>query len=348
MILSDSSQIQQLCINKVGNKYNDDGVYMSKSLINIDDGNIDKVLIKYFLSSFVNDEYYNLHHESDNKLNEVFSYVTEIFEHPSSLLINSVHLAKHLYEQSTHPKIKPGEFYVAYFKDCQVGGEMLDAVGLFKSENKDVFLKVQTMEGDFEVDSEEGININKLDKGCLIFNTEKDAGYLVAIVDNSGKGYEAQYWKDDFLHVSPRNDDYHQTQNALSLCKNFVVEKFSDSFEVSRADQVDMLNKSVQFFKENDRFKLDDFAAEVIRQPEVIAVFNDYKKQFSDDRDIDIYNEFNISPEAVKKQQRIFKSIIKLDKNFHIYIHGNKELIEKGYDEEKKMSFYKVFFKEES
>ena len=244
MILTDSSQIQQLCIHKVGNKYSDDGVYLSKSITNIDNDSIDKVLIKYFLSSFVNDEFYNLHHESHTKLNEVFSYVTEIFEHHNKVLENSIHLAKHLYEQSTHPKIKAGEFYVAYFKDCLVEGEMFDAVGLFKSENKDVFLKVHTSDGDFEVDSEEGININKLDKGCLIFNTEKEKGYLVAIVDNSGKGYEAQYWKDDFLHVSPRNDDYHQTQNALSLCKNFVVERLSESFDVSKADQVDMLNKS--------------------------------------------------------------------------------------------------------
>lgn len=34
-------------------------------------------------------------------------------------------------------------------------------------------------------------------------------------------------------------------------------------------------------------------------------------------------------------------------KIFHIYIHGNKNLIEKGFDEEKSMNFYKVYFKEE-
>ncbi|MDR0604368.1 MAG: hypothetical protein LBG80_08720 [Bacteroidales bacterium] len=41
-------------------------------------------------------------------------------------------------------------------------------------------------------ESEKGININKLDKGCLIFNTERENGYIVAVVDNTNKGTDAQ------------------------------------------------------------------------------------------------------------------------------------------------------------
>jgi hypothetical protein len=52
------------------------------------------------------------------------------------------------------------------------------------------------------------------------------------------------------------------------------------------------------------------------------------------------------SESAVKKQARVFKSVIKLDKNFHIYVHGNRELIEQGTDEKGK--YYKVYYKEES
>ena len=55
---------------------------------------------------------------------------------------------------------------------------------------------------------------------------------------------------------------------------------------------------------------------------------------------------FNISPEAVKKQVKSFKSVLKLDKNFHIYIHGNKDLIEKGIDENGK-KFYKIYYDKE-
>ena len=56
---------------------------------------------------------------------------------------------------------------------------------------------------------------------------------------------------------------------------------------------------------------------------------------------------FVISPAAVKKQARNFKSVLKLDKNFHIYIHGDKDLIEQGFDEKKNMNYYKVYYKQE-
>jgi len=40
-------------------------------------------------------------------------------------------------------------------------------------------------------------------------------------------------------------------------------------------------------------------------------------------------------------------NIIKLDKNFHIYVHSARELIEHGVDEEGR-KFYKIYYKEES
>jgi hypothetical protein len=43
----------------------------------------------------------------------------------------------------------------------------------------------------------------------------------------------------------------------------------------------------------------------------------------------------------------VFKSILKLDKNFHIYIHGRQDLIERGFDEAKGKHFYKVYFEQE-
>ena len=58
-----------------------------------------------------------------------------------------------------------------------------------------------------------------------------------------------------------------------------------------------------------------------------------------------IEDEFGISDSAVKKQARSYKSVIKLDRNFHIYVHGNRNLLEQGEDEKGK--FYKVYYEEE-
>jgi hypothetical protein len=337
----------QIIIHYIGNRAEDEGVKLSKDKLDGDDELLN-LLSFYFTNSFRSTEFYNLSHQTNLKLNEVYAYVSAIFDEPQELFKQSVNIAKHLYEQSAHPKIKAGEFYTVYFKNCEIEDKTVDAVGLFKSENKDTFLKVQRARDNFNVNSEEGININKLDKGCIIFNTEKEKGYLVAIVDNTGKGYEAQYWKDDFLHLSPRNDNYHQTQNLLTLCKHFVTEQLPEEFtDISRADQVEMLNKSLSFFKENDSFNLKDFEKDVIEQPKAIKAFRNFKEQFEEEREINISEEFDISTPAVKRQQRVFKSVIKLDKNFHIYVHGNNELIERGFDEASGMHFYKVYFNEE-
>jgi len=64
--------------------------------------------------------------------------------------------------------------------------------------------------------------------------------------------------------------------------------------------------------------------------------------------DAQIADNFEISAQAVKRQARVFKSVLKLDKNFHIYIHGSRELIEKGYDEAMNKHYYKIYFDEES
>lgn len=37
----------------------------------------------------------------------------------------------------------------------------------------------------------------------------------------------------------------------------------------------------------------------------------------------------------------------KLDENFDVNIHGGEQFIERGYDEERGMKYYKLFFNEE-
>ena len=185
--------------------------------------------------------------------------VSAVFEQPEQLHAQSVELAKHLYEQSNHPNIKGGEFYVVYFKDCILDGETIDAVGLFKSENKDTFLKVKATNNNFAINSEQGININKLDKGCLIFNTEKDNGYVVAVVDNTNRQMEAQYWIDDFLQIEQREDNYFNTESTLSMYKQFVTEQLPEEYELNRADQAELLNRTMHYFKDREEFALQDF-----------------------------------------------------------------------------------------
>ena len=344
MIFCENDSIKHLSVHNVGRKESFDNSKYSISSIELDD-NVSSILVHYFVTAFKSSEYYNLFHDADIRLNEVFAYVSKIFDDPDCLHEQSINLAKHLSEQSNHPKIKSGEFYVVYFTDCIIDGDMVDAVGLFKSENKDTFLNVISSGDNFEIESQEGVNINKLDKGCLIFNKDKESGYVVAIVDNTNKSAEAHYWVDDFLHVRQRQDKYHNTQNLMTLAKDFVNDLPKEFEGITKADQADLINKTVKFFKEKDSFDMDEFANEVIERPDVISSFNEYKDSYAKDRDIEIVDSFDISDTAVKKQARSLKSVIKLDKNFHIYIHGDRNMIENG--EDNKGKFYKVYYNEE-
>jgi hypothetical protein len=339
--------IEDLIVHHIGSKSEDEGIHLSNTAVDLNDDHLQVLFMQYFLSPFKPGEMFHLSHPDQLDQNEVYTCAKQIFENRDSFIEQSVNLANHLYDKSEHPKIKTGELYVAYFSNCFVDGETVDAIGLFKSESKETFLKVENKKNKISVGYETGININKLDKGCLIFNYEQDKGYLVSIVDTVNKGAEAQYWRDQFLQITPRKDEYHQTRNYLDMCKTFVLDQAPKEFEITKADQADFLNKSATYFKKNEDFAFDEFTDQVIKQPEVVNAFKNYKKQYETEHACEINDEFEISNPAVKKEAKVFKNVIKLDKNFHIYVHGAREYIIKGFDEKTGMHYYQLFYKEE-
>ncbi|MFA7133241.1 MAG: nucleoid-associated protein, partial [Bacteroidales bacterium] len=100
--------LENVCAHWVGNK-NDELLILAKKEINIEDEILGDTLISYFFSSFKSEEYFNFYHDSDLKFNEVYNYISEIFDNSSNIFQQSVLLAKHLYEKSIHPKVKGGE-----------------------------------------------------------------------------------------------------------------------------------------------------------------------------------------------------------------------------------------------
>lgn len=359
MPIFEASSIESVALHRVGNKSTDEGYVLSEAPLKLTE-QLQDVLIRYFLTPFKVEEYYNLFDENGVEMNRVYQCCGNIFADPECLMEESRHLARHLYDASTHANIKGGDLFVVYFSQCMLNGETMDAVGIFKSEQKESFLKVQhgeeqwsTAENDpsaqaaYTIEVHQGINPNKLDKGAIIFNTESDKGYIVSVVDATNKSIDAVYWKDTFLGLRQREDEYFNTHTEMQAYKKFVTDQLPQQFEnVSKADQADMLNRCSNYFKQNDNFDLQTFAEEVIAQPEVIDSFQQYRQQYQQENDVEMPDSYDISESAVKKQARAYKSVIKLDKNFHIYVHGNRELIEQG--EEERGKFYKVYYSEES
>lgn len=190
-------KLKKIVTHFVGNKLRDEKTKVSAGEVTIVEGDTEKYLLKYFLSSFQDNEKFNFTNPTELSLNAVFTLISRIFSNTDSFYENTVELSKHLYESSTHPKINGGEFTVCLFENIFLDGVETTAVGLFKTEVKDVFLKFDPTKDNYTIKYENGVNIGKLDKGCFIFNLKAEDGYAVCIVD-SNKSNDTQYWKDDF------------------------------------------------------------------------------------------------------------------------------------------------------
>lgn len=340
-------KLNKLIIHNIGNKSNADGVRFSDEMT--DFGNVEEIINKLIVSNFKFDELYQFHFIPYLDLNPVYSFVNSIFSNTEdeNFIEQSKNVGRYLYDKSTHPQIKSGELCIFYMSDSSIDGEITDCMGVFKSENKETILKIEDKKTKYGLSDVSGINIRKLDKGCLIFNLEKDNGYLVALVDNTNKNIEAQYWKDDFLSVKPQKNEYHQTNEFLGIAKQFVTKQLDEDFEVSKTDKIDFLNRSVDYFKKNETFDKQQFEEEVFGDSNVIESFRKFDQTYRQENEVELADKFEISAQAVKKQARVFKSVLKLDKNFHIYIHGNREMIEQGIDENGR-KYYKIYYEEEN
>ena len=151
---------------------------------------------------------------------------------------------------------------------------------------------------------------------------------------------ESIYWKEDFLHIRPVENDFNQTKFFLDDLKKVITHDLDEELNVSREEKISIVNRSIGYFEANEVFKKEIFNTEVLLRPDIIKFF---------DKDSNLSNfpeEFSISMNAVKKQKKKFKSIIKLDKNFHIYIQGSNGTMEKGVDKDGR-KFYKFYYQDE-
>ena len=168
----------------------------------------------------------------------------------------------------------------------------------------------------------------------------------MCIKDHSNS-QEANYWKHDFLNVLERNDDYHATKNYIELTKSFIKDRLVPIYDIDRTEEAGILHRSKEFFKKVERFEEDEYKDRVFfENDKVIDAFSEYREDYVKERGMELEETFFVHPKAVAKQSKYFRSVLKLDKNFHIYIHGNHDLIEKGKDE--KGTYYKVYYEEES
>jgi hypothetical protein len=342
MISTKNARIEAMVAHQVGNSLREEALQLAD--MPLDPESYDRYqekLLGYFFKDLPHGTIFRF---SDDQ-HPVALQIQTLLEEPNALVSTSTALAKRLYDAVFHDKIKSGMFLVVRFQGVTYQDEPVPAIGLFKAETFDYFMDFKPKQGGFKLNLSKGFPIRKMDKGCVFIPDASHPSQWLGLV--ADRHAEARYWMEGFLGLKPVMNEAIATRQALDLVKKFSEDVLSPENDTPRSEQMAFLQKSASFFETHEEFDVDVFQSEVIQAPELREAFQDYKAAYQEE--VPVMEKFKISPEAVRKEHPKFvRSVIKLDKNFHLYVHGNGEMIEKGFDEEKGMSYYKLFFNDES
>ena len=344
-----NTQIDTVSVHKVGNKSRNEHLLLTQDPHPVDD-ELSALLKEFFFKPFREKEenYYQFDNEVDVEFNPLFKIANTIFNDPETIHEQSKKIGTLLYEQSQHPHIKNGELYVVYLESVLIDNEKVAAIGIFKSEIKQDYLQLEPSGSNLKLNLEQGINLNKLDKGCLVFNLKKEEGYKILSVDSNK--YDTKYWLDSFLGISPFEDSNFQTKKYLKFCQDFAKDVVLPAED--KKEEVMFMNRSVNYFAKNDDFEETNFLNEVVSNPELIPEFKHYKSEKAPKYSIEDLTEFPIANTAVSAARKKIKNVINLDTNIQIKMdfinpESAEKFVEKGWDEEKQMYYYLVYFNKE-
>ena len=348
MLKTSNTHISKATLQRVGNK-------LSQELNHLTDAEIpftedeEELLRNFFLRSIKSSiDLMKFTHHISLEYNAVFDNTKKFFDNELSFIEYSNNILNHLYEKSNHPQIKTGELFVVHFQDLQFQDITTEAIGIFKIENKIDYLKFHHQEEGLDFTINKGVKLQKIDKGCLILNTEQSDGYRVISIDNNS--YDANYWKRDFLGLEEVLNDSYQTKHHLQLLSTFsntMVEN-NDTYA-----QKEFISQGIQLFNDNEVMTKDLLEQELLSPFDVVDSYSQFKTQYNKENNLDLEEDFNVSISTLKKEKRKIKSQINLDTKIQIKLDLSdgdtvKENIEKGFDEERKMHYYKVYYNEET
>lgn len=334
------ASIEHLMIHGIGNKCLDEALVLSSSEVIISDATERRLLVN-LLKRIPVETLYHFSHDIELSYNEVFSFVKSSFETKEDFLDISKMIAKHLFNQGVTKKVNSGLLYVTYLKHILVDDQEVDAIGIFKSEKPEMFLKLGYSNGEYSLASEKGIG--NISKGCLIVNIDSESGYLVSLL-NTQKKSDMKYWNEDFLGIELRNDDYNKTNQIIELCGSFITSNET----IAKKDKVGLIDQ-VLFAMTIGDTSLEKIADTVFKDKTMKEQFSDFRNKKSLFTDENLSEQFSPTSENIEKQLKKYrnKSKLILDDDFEVLIKKGEENIVKGYDKERGLSYYKLYFKEE-
>jgi hypothetical protein len=342
-----------LVLAKVGHPQRHEPLQTSKEVFKIEEKD-QEALTALFLKPFKNLSAHRFSHHSSLDQHEMNAYSAAIFASDDGLLEKGCDIAKRLYAKSNHPNIKSGDLCISLIKDIEVNGEMTAGLCILKSESVVPFLSISTRDGDLQLHTEQGINPEKIDKGCLILKHLEQKGYYVLTFDRSGS--ESRFWVRDFLGVVPVTDSPFLTNKFAGMAVSFLEkEKKSEprGDDSPPWDDCNATRDAITYFEEKEQFSLHEFEQQVLKTPEAAAKFAEHRAKIEEETGHRLDDSFEISKKDVIKAKNRIGSLMKLDTGVEIrlkpaVIADPDRVLEHGYDEARKMKFIKVYFNEDT
>jgi len=283
-------------------------------------------------------------HPIDLNQNVIFKLLEDMFQSDDNYLRNTKNIVKYLFEQSTHYSIKAGEVFIMRFEDVVHQDVLSNAIGIFKIENSTNFIKSDYHKNAISIFLDKGIVGRNIEKGCIVFKSENLDGYIVYSYEKNNT--DTNYWNKNFLSIVKREDSFNTTSTLLETYRDFVMNDIPAE-SMSKKEKIELITKSIEYVGEQEEsLSVEAFIQTTLVDKEAQQQYKSYLDNYKEAYEVEMEDTLVVSKDAVKYHQKKFKKVIKLDKNFHIYVHTNDDLIETGIDEVGR-KYYKLYFEHE-
>ncbi|MBL9116140.1 MAG: nucleoid-associated protein [Verrucomicrobiaceae bacterium] len=341
-----SATISRLVLAKVGNPQREEPLQTSKEVFRVKEED-QPTLTALFLKPFKNLMPHRFHHHSSLDQHEMNGVAKAVFDAPSKLLPKGIEIAQRLYAKSNHPNIKSGDLCIALVDEIEADGELIQGLCILKAESMAPFLSITANDGDLELHTEQGINPERIDKGCLILNLFAQKGFYALTFDRSGA--DSKFWVREFLGLQAVPDSAFLTNTYANLVTDYLAHEAKP--EEAPEETFVAARDALAFFDGREHFDLQEFEEKVLRTPEAIATFAEHKARLEEEHGLPLDTSFEISPKHVNKAVKKLSAVVKLDTGVEIHFKNPSDspanpVVERGYDDKRKMNFIKVFFNE--
>lgn len=313
---------------------------MNSALMDMGRLNAD-VLKDFFIKPFANVKTeFVFSHAVDLSYNIIYQTALKVLN-GDNFVKCSQDVFRHLQAVSTLPTIKDGDVFVAKVSDIMQGDSYYEGLGIFKIERKSEFIETYLdKEGNMQFAIKNGFSSNKIDKACLIVFSEKmPRCYLI---DTSK---DTKFWRQDFLGLAPKPNAYSQSKAAMQVFQSFVNEELAGRVDMSKEEQVSLLNKWSEQVKTADVLEVKQAAVNVLVDKDMIDMFSEYFRAYEEREGMKLSEAFDVDKKAVTLPKKV--RTIRLDDIAEINLLKTGGFIERGYDKSRGMNYYKLYFREE-